>query len=111
MIKNILFVCSANVDRSKTAEDFFAEQFSKINFQSAGTNETICRQEGTNFIDQDLLDSADLLLVMEEKHRAWINSNLNSKGKRIEVLNIPDRYRYYSMELIEILQQKCSPFL
>lgn len=110
MIKNVLFVCSANVDRSKTAEDFFAEQFSKINFQSAGTNEAICRQEGTNFIDQTLLDSADLLLVMEEKHRSWINSHLNAKGKRIEVLNIPDRYRYYSMELIEILQQKCSPF-
>ncbi|OFZ06853.1 MAG: phosphotyrosine protein phosphatase [Bacteroidetes bacterium RIFCSPHIGHO2_02_FULL_44_7] len=107
----VLLVCSANVDRSKTAEDFFAEQYSKIRFLSAGTNEAICRQEGTNFIDQEILDTADLVLVMEDKHRSWINSHLNTKDKRIEVLNIPDRFRYYSMELIEILQQKCASFL
>jgi len=48
---NILFVCSANKDRSKTAEDYFSEQFPNINFDSAGTNKKICNQLGTNYLE------------------------------------------------------------
>jgi len=38
---NLLFICSANKDRSKTAEDFFGENYSAYNFDSAGTNKKI----------------------------------------------------------------------
>ncbi|MDX2360236.1 MAG: phosphotyrosine protein phosphatase [Crocinitomicaceae bacterium] len=106
----VLFVCSANVDRSKTAEDFFAEQFTNIAFESAGTNHSICQQKGTNPLDQDFLDNADLTLVMEQKHLNWMKENLNTKGKKIEILGIEDRYRYYSMELIELLQRRCHSY-
>ena len=107
-MNKILFVCSANVDRSKTAEDFFAEQFNQFQFHSAGTNHKICQQKGTNPLDQRLLDWADKIIVMENKHRDWIYTNLEAKGLDIQVLNIEDRYTYYSMNLIEILQQKCN---
>lgn len=110
-MNHILFVCSANVDRSKTAEDFFSEQFDTLEFQSAGTNHTICNEKGTNPLEQEHIDWADLILVMENKHRDWIYDNLSAKGKRIEVLGIEDVYTYYSMKLIEVLQTKCSPFI
>lgn len=107
-MEKILFVCSANVDRSKTAEDFFSEQFNQFQFRSAGTNHKICMQEGTNLLDQETLDWADKVIVMEKKHSDWIYSNLNAKGIDLDVLNIEDHYTYYSMKLIQILQQKCN---
>lgn len=109
-MKNILFVCSANVDRSKTAEDFYSEKIPSLNFRSAGTNHKICMQEGTNALTQEDLDWADLVLVMESKHLNWISNNLKRGGSYIETLNIPDRYKYYSKELIEVLQRNCPRF-
>ena len=107
----VLFVCSANIDRSKTAEDFFSEQFDNIDFRSAGTHHSICHEKGTKPLKQVDIDDADLILVMENKHRDWIFSNLEVKGKRIEVLGVEDVYTYYSMKLIELLQTKCSAYI
>ena len=107
---HVLFVCSANVDRSKTAQDFYAEQFSNHGFRSAGTNHTLCQQHGTNPLEQEDLDWADLILVMENKHHDWIRENLDTKGKQVEILGIEDTYSYYSIKLIELLQQKCNTF-
>lgn len=107
---NVLFVCTANVDRSKTAQDFFSEQFSDIEFRSAGIDKAQCEQMKTTFLTQDLLDWADKIFAMESDHFEWIHSNLNTEGKHIEVLNIPDMYTYYSIELIELLQQKCNSY-
>ncbi len=109
-MKNILFVCSANVDRSRTAEDFFGEQLDRFHFTSAGTNEELCRKEGTIHLTQAILNEADLVLVMEDKHLQWIREHLETENKRIEVLQIPDHYRYYSMDLIELLQKACQPY-
>ena len=109
-MRNILFVCSANVDRSKTAEDFFAEQFNQFAFRSAGTNKTTCQKEGTNFLDQETIDWSDRIFVMENKHKQWIYDNLKPGSKEITVLNIEDKYTYYSIKLIELLQQKCNRY-
>lgn len=107
---NVLFVCSGNVDRSKTAEDFFSEQFDQTRFTSGGTNHKICRQEGTNPLTQEMVSDADRIFVMENKHRDWIYENLDAKGKEIIVLGIEDKYTYYSIKLIELLQQKCNRY-
>ncbi len=37
-MKSILFVCSANKDRSKTADDYFSKHYPDLSFDSAGTN-------------------------------------------------------------------------
>ena len=109
-MKNILFICSANVDRSKTAELFYSEKIPSLNFKSAGTNHELCQAAGSNALNQKDLDWADMALVMEPKHLTWIQSNLMVRKSIIEVLNIEDVYKYYSRELIEILQRICPMF-
>lgn len=111
--KNILFVCSANKQRSKTAEDYFSTKFAGLHhFNSAGTNLKICNKEGTNPINQEFLDWADLILVMEKRHKELILSSFSKKhGSKIKTLAIPDRFKYYQKELIELLENKVEVFL
>mgnify|MGYP002138035419 FL=1 len=111
MNQKFLFVCSANKQRSKTAEDYFSSIHNELSFNSAGTNLKICQKEGTNPLDTDMLEWADVVLVMEKKHLEIINKNTESKySKKIIVLNIDDIYKYYQKELIEILEQKANKY-
>jgi predicted protein tyrosine phosphatase len=103
----ILFICSANKDRSRTAEDYFQEKYPEFQFTSAGTNQKICFQLGTEFLTKELLETADLIFAMESKHRKFAQSLLVSK-KKIQVLDIPDHFTYYQPELIDLLKKKIS---
>jgi predicted protein tyrosine phosphatase len=104
---NILFICSANKDLSKTAEDYFSENYSGYRFDSAGTNKKTCNQLGTNYIEEDQLDWADKIYAMESKHLKAIRALYgNQYSKKIRVLNIRDIYNYDSEDLIEILRNK-----
>ncbi|MDG1332534.1 MAG: phosphotyrosine protein phosphatase [Crocinitomicaceae bacterium] len=106
---NILFVCSANKQRSKTADDYFAEKYPELNFDSAGTNLKICQKEGTNPMSEDLAEWADVIYVMEKRHKDLINKHTSaSYSKKIRVLHIPDRFKYYQKELIEILEDRLN---
>ena len=101
---NILFVCSANKMRSKTAEDYFSMKYPEFDFMSAGTNHKTCQKEGTTPLEEWMLDWSDKIYVMEHKHKDIImNYNGNKNTKKINVLNIKDIYKYYQKELIEIL--------
>lgn len=103
----ILFICSANKDRSKTAEDFFSESYQNYQFDSAGTNQKICHQLGTNFIEDYQLEWADKIYLMESKHLTAIKKLFpNHYHKKIEVLHIKDIYEYGAKDLIEILKHK-----
>lgn len=103
----ILFVCSANKQRSKTTEDYFASKYSSHEFLSAGTNLKICRKEGTTELTEDLLKWADKVYVMERRHLDEILKHTFSKYyAKVEILNIPDIYKYYDTKLIEILNDK-----
>ena len=89
---NILFLCSANKDRSKTAEDYFSSIFPELNFESAGTNLKLCRKEGTNPISEKFIERADIIYTMESKHKERINKYTKAKpGKKRTVLGIQDR--------------------
>jgi predicted protein tyrosine phosphatase len=104
---NILFVCSANKQRSKTADDFFSQKYTNVDFMSAGTNHKICNKEGTYPLEEWMMDWADRVYVMEHKHKNIIMKNVGDKfNKKIEILNIKDIYKYYQSELIEILDNK-----
>jgi len=106
---NILFICSANKDRSRTAENYFSEYYPKFHFGSAGTNKNICNQLGTNYICEEQLKWADKIFVMEQKHLKAIKTLTNNKyTNKINVLNIKDEYKYGSKELIELLRSKIS---
>jgi predicted protein tyrosine phosphatase len=96
---NLLFVCSKNKWRSPTAETIYRKD-SRLNVRSAGTSSSARKQ-----ISEKDLNWADLILVMEHKHRKMINSKYRHLDlPEILVLDIPDDYQYMSDELITILQ-------
>ena len=103
----ILFICSANKQRSKTAEDYFASKYDEYEFLSAGTNIKICRKEGTTELSEDLLEWAEVVYVMEKRHLEQIQKHTGSKYySKITVLDIPDIYKYYDGDLITLLEEK-----
>ncbi len=102
----ILFICSANKQRSKTAHHYFAETYPKFQFMSAGTNHKICKKEGSTPLTEDLLIWADEVYVMEEKHKNIIQKHTGSPYvSKLIVLNIPDIYEYNSLELLDVLKR------
>jgi predicted protein tyrosine phosphatase len=111
MVNNILFVCSANIQRSKTAEDYFSNRNPNLNFKSAGTNLKICQKKGTNPVTEELLIWADIIFVMENLHSKLIKEFTSNKlGNKIRVLSIEDKYNYFQPELIELLIQKTEKY-
>lgn len=104
---NILFICSANKDRSKTAEDIFSVRYNDISFDSAGTNKTTCQKLGTNYIQRQQLEEATTIYVMETKHSEAIRKEFGSDfHHKIKILHIKDHYTYGDEELIELLLDK-----
>lgn len=111
-MKNILFICSANKQRSKTGEDYFSKLYPNLNFDSAGTNIKVCQKEGTNPLTEDMLIWADLIFVMEKKHLEAIKNHTSGKyGSKIIILSIQDIYQYFQKELIDKLIEKTSKHL
>ncbi len=99
---NLLFVCSKNKLRSPTAEVVFSE-YTDIEAIGAGTN-----KDAPTTISADLIEWADLILVMEKKHRSKITAKFKDilKNKKIVVLNILDKYDFMDSDLIEILEKR-----
>lgn len=75
---NVLFICSANKQRSKTAEDHFQVLYPQHHFQSAGTNHKICTKEGTTPLQIEHLIWADQIFVMESRHLEIIRNHLSA---------------------------------
>ena len=109
VMKNILFVCSANKDRSKTAEDYFSKHYPNLLFDSGGTNKNFCNKLGTIYLSEEQLEVADKVFVMENKHLETIKKAFgNTYYHKITVLNIKDIYTYGAKDLVEILKAKIS---
>ncbi|MEQ9266669.1 MAG: hypothetical protein RLN81_15675 [Balneolaceae bacterium] len=106
-MQNVLFICSRNQWRSPTAETVF-RKYNGIQVRSAGTSPRARRTVNVNDIRW-----ADVILVMEQKHKNRIKAEFTQmiQFKRIEVLDIPDDYKYMDPELIEILESAVPPFL
>ncbi|MBY0481275.1 MAG: hypothetical protein K2Q21_07965 [Chitinophagaceae bacterium] len=104
---NILFVCSRNQWRSRTAEDLYKNK-SEFNCKSAGT-EPSARIK----INSKLLQWADIIFVMEKKHKQRLVENFESdiKNKQIVILHIEDNYNYMDSELVELLTNCVEEFL
>lgn len=104
---NILFVCSRNQWRSPTAEKIFSRR-TGLAVRSAGTSRNARRRITVND-----LRWADIILVMEQKHKSRIQAEYRDevRYKNLQVLDIPDDFRYMNPDLIEILEGKVSPLV
>ncbi len=98
----ILFVCSRNKWRSRTAETIFKNN-GLHQIKSAGTEKSARIR-----ITQNMINWADTIFVMESKHKKRIQDNfeIDLEHKNLEVLDIPDEYQYMDDELVEILEIK-----
>ena len=105
--RKLLFVCSANLQRSPTAEQVFGNLSEEWQTKSAG----ILPSSGRNSLTQRLIDWADLILVMEPEHADYIQANYKSNPDKIKILNIPDVYVRNDPELIQELKKKVLPIL
>ena len=94
----VLFICSQNVNRSKTAEELFKDRFET---RSAGLDNLYP-------LTEEELGWADTVIVMEDEQMSEIERRFPKQymQKRIVSLGIPDIYRYQQPELIEVLEAK-----
>jgi predicted protein tyrosine phosphatase len=61
--EHLLFVCTANQQRSPTAEEMFSDD-DRYEARSCGTHATVHRR-----CDEEIIDWADVIFCMEEMHR------------------------------------------
>lgn len=106
-MKNLLFVCGENRLRSPTAEVVFSE-YDGIEAIGAGTN-----SDAETPVSGDLIEWADVILVMEKSHRNKISKKYKEllKGKKLAVLEIPDNYERMQPELIQLLKVKVPRYV
>lgn len=104
---NILFICSRNKWRSRTAETIFKKNQQHA-IKSAGT-----AQDARIKVSENLVQWADLIFVMERKHQQRLVEKFGSliQEKELVILDIPDDYQYMDTELIEILEEAVLPYL
>lgn len=104
---NVLFVCSKNKWRSRTAETIFKNE-KTFKVKSAGTQKSARIR-----VSQNLITWAELIFVMENKHKKRIVELYRDAliEREIIVLDIPDDYQYMDKELIEILKESVPYYL
>lgn len=79
-----------------------------VNAIGAGTN-----ADAETPVSGDLIEWADVVLVMEKSHRNKISSKFREllTGKRLVCLDIPDNYDYMQPELVKLLEAKVPRYV
>ena len=106
-MKHLLFICSECRLRSPTAEAVFSE-YEGIKAIAAGTN-----SDAETPLTGDLIEWADVILVMEKSHRNKVSKKFSSqiKGKKLAVLEIQDIYECMQPELVQLLKSKVPRYV
>lgn len=105
----LLFICTANINRSRTAEDLFNGS-DEYEAKSAGLIED---NQGGQVATQELVDWADRIFVMDEvhdRHRTRLMGMFEMRGKEVNVLDIPDKYNRGELALVRLLKSKLAKF-
>jgi predicted protein tyrosine phosphatase len=106
--ERILFVCTANVDRSRTAEDLYRGD-QRYEVRSAGV-----APFATVPLSRDLLLWADRVFVMnerEDQHRTLIRIRFPDVDRPLVDLDIEDRWRRGHPELKDLILRRLRPHL
>jgi predicted protein tyrosine phosphatase len=103
----VLFVCSRNQWRSPTAERV-AREWPSVEARSAGMS-----PNATCTLNERHLRWADIVIVMEKKHRERIVARFPAmlRKDQIHVLNIPDDYQFMDPELVDWIEAAVPPLL
>lgn len=109
----ILFVCSGNIRRSRTASDIFtSEEYPKHEFKSCGTMAGWIRDEqdglakGATPISKDIVEWADVIYCMEDEHKEMIEHFYRREAEKCKVLGVVDIYHRGDQTLVDILKEK-----
>jgi protein-tyrosine phosphatase len=106
--ERILFVCTANVDRSRTAEDMYRRD-ERYEVRSAGV-----APFATVVLTRDLLLWADRVFVMnerEDQHRTLIRIRFPDVDRPLVDLDVEDRWHRGDPELVKLLERRLRPHL
>jgi len=104
---NIIFICTANRDRSRTAEIYFQNKYPEHRFRSAGINKFLSERHGGIHVKKYMLDIADRIICAEFIHSDWIVQNIDKKYlSKIEILHLEDTEYFMSESLIKKLEDK-----
>lgn len=108
MRERILFVCTANVDRSRTAEDLYHSD-PRYEVRSAGT-----APFATTPVSRELLRWADRVFVMcerEDAHATQLRMRFPEIQTPVIDLDLIDRWPRGDPELVARLRRKLVPHL
>ena len=106
--EHILFVCTANVDRSRTAEDLYRDD-PRFEVRSAGT-----APFAKNPLTRELLQWADRVFVMCEKvdrHHTLIKLRFPGTDRPVVDLDVEDRWPRGDPELVRRVLKSLRPHL
>lgn len=95
-----------NRQRSKTAERVFLKD-TRFNVKSAGT-----AKYAKNPINKEIIEWADYIFTMEEKHSDYLKDYYGYilSDKKIECLDIKDKYFFMDDDLVELLIERVNNF-
>ncbi|MDN3414502.1 hypothetical protein [Pseudoalteromonas sp. APC 3250] len=106
---NILFLCTANVQRSKTAEELFQVLYPENTYKSAGLSAKYVTKAGSTLCTEGLLKWADKIYVFEQAHIERIEQYTKSRYvHKVTNLDIPDEYCYFQKELVLMLIERLA---
>lgn len=106
---NILFICTANRDRSRTAELHFQAKYPEHRFRSAGISKYASEKHGGVQVKRYMCEVADRIICMEHCHSDYIIRQIDKCfNAKIEVLDLGDTETVMSKQLIKALEDKFS---
>lgn len=104
----VLFICTANVDRSRTAEDLYADD-PRYEVKSCGV-----APFATIVVTRDLLEWADHIFVMnesEDHHVTALRRRFPGLSKEVVDLDIEDRWKRGHPELVRRIIARLEPHI
>ncbi|MEM6486779.1 MAG: phosphotyrosine protein phosphatase [Pseudomonadota bacterium] len=106
-MKRVLFICGRGRSRSPTAAQLFAD------WPGVATDFAGVSPDADDVLSADQLDWADVIMVMEQRHRTRLSEGYRGalKGRAVINLAIPDRYTFMDAALIALLKERAGPHL
>lgn len=95
----ILFICSANTDRSPTFHNWFAKH-TDHEIKSCG----ISHSSYDSLISEELLEWADKVYVMSLDHEIHISKIFPQYLDKVEIIGCSDQYSFEEPDLIKVVE-------